>query len=143
MTTENTKYYSASFGWIVAGDSISQSWEEYEKKYAKVIEQDVDGYLTPAMSPIEDAAAWEVDKFVEGKLKALKIDYRHAYLFPDRSCYKHIRSTLPIEVLRQRIEAVLADGPWDVYLENLREKSGDDESIRGTIAQRFEEKETA
>ncbi len=142
MTTENPKYYSVSFGWTIPEGSIQQSWEAYEKKYAKEIEQDVDGYLTPAMSPIEDTAAWEVDRFVDDKLKALKIDYRHAYLFPDRSCYKDIRSALPIEVLRRNLEAALVDGPWCVYLENLREASGDDKRIMGTIAQRFE-KETA
>ncbi len=140
MTTENPKYYSASFGWTIPGGSIQQSWEAYEKKYAKEIEQDVDGYLTPTMSPIEDTAVWEVDRFVDDKLKTLKIDYRHAYLFPDRSCYKDIRSALPIEVLREKLKAALVDGPWSVYLENLREASGDDKRIRGTIAQRFEKK---
>ena len=138
MTTENPKYYSASFGWTVARDLIDPSWEEYEKKYEKEIQQDIDGYLTPVMSPIEDSAVWEVDKFVDSKLARLKIDHRHAYLFPDGSCYKYIKSTLPIEVLRQNLAAALVDGPWNVRLDNLREVSGDDKSITGTIAQRFE-----
>ena len=138
MTIENPKYYSASFGWIISHDSIVQSWKEYEKKYAKEIERDVDGFLTPAMSPIQDSAVWEVDGFVDDKLQELKIDYCHAYLFPDGSCYKDIKSALPIEVLRRNLEAALSDGPWSVYLENLREASGDDKRNSGTIAQRFE-----
>jgi len=77
-------YYTLSFVYHVSRKGISESWEEFFKV-------DCENKAGLIASPAESDAANYVETFVEAFLTGAGVEFRHAYSWPDGSCYKNIR----------------------------------------------------
>lgn len=77
-------HYTISFVYIVSRKDINDSWEEFFKV-------DCENKTGLIASPAESDAASYVETFAEAFLTGAGVEFRHAYSWPDGSCYKNIR----------------------------------------------------
>jgi len=78
-------------------------------------------YLGPTGSPEDHEAselAWDLSFKIEKTLKNAKLEYRHAYAFPDGSMYKYIKSNFYYEQLRGTIINALKKNCLFVNIDN-------------------------
>jgi len=86
-------YYTLSFVYHVGRKGISESWEEFFKV-------DCENKAGLIASPAESDAANYVEIFVEAFLTGAGVESRHAYSWPDGSCYKNIRLHAEVDINR-------------------------------------------
>ncbi len=81
---EKYNYYTLSFIYVVGRKEVAESWERLFKEDPK---NDA-GFIE---SPLESRVLNYVETFVQGFLTGAGVESRHAYSWPDGSCYKNIR----------------------------------------------------